>query len=33
VALEHGYTQVSHTVEVFGVCADCSAGPAAEPQS
>lgn len=24
VASAHGYTQVSHTVEIFGVCADCS---------
>jgi len=24
VAAENGFTQVSHTVEVFGTCADCS---------
>jgi len=24
VAGEHGFTQVSHTMEVFGLCADCS---------
>ena len=27
VAAEHGFTDVSHTVEVFGRCAECS-GPA-----
>ncbi|GAB2926278.1 Fur family transcriptional regulator [Rhodococcus aerolatus] len=25
VAAEHGFTRVSHTVEVFGRCADCAA--------
>jgi Fur family ferric uptake transcriptional regulator len=25
VAAEHGFTEVSHTVEIFGRCADCSA--------
>jgi Fur family ferric uptake transcriptional regulator len=25
VAAEHGFTAVSHTVELFGLCADCSA--------
>jgi Fur family ferric uptake transcriptional regulator len=24
VAEEHGYTDVSHTLEIFGTCADCS---------
>ena len=24
VAAEHGFTEVSHTVEIFGRCADCS---------
>ena len=24
IAREHGYTQVDHTVELFGRCADCS---------
>jgi Fur family ferric uptake transcriptional regulator len=24
VAAEHGYTAAGHTVEVFGLCADCS---------
>ena len=24
VAAEHGYSDVSHTLEVFGTCADCS---------
>ena len=24
VAAEHGYTDVSHTLEVFGTCANCS---------
>ena len=23
VAIEHGFTEVSHTVEIFGRCADC----------
>jgi len=23
VAAEHGYTDVSHTLEIFGTCADC----------
>ncbi|WP_460390779.1 Fur family transcriptional regulator [Actinophytocola sediminis] len=27
VAEEHGFTDVSHTVEVFGTCASCEAGP------
>ena len=27
VADEHGFTEVSHTVEVFGTCAPCTAGP------
>ncbi|WP_432482256.1 Fur family transcriptional regulator [Kineococcus esterisolvens] len=26
VGAEHGFTQVEHVVEVFGVCATCSAG-------
>jgi len=26
VAEENGFTEVSHTVEVFGVCASCAAG-------
>ena len=26
VADQHGYTDVDHTVELFGRCADCSAG-------
>ncbi|HEX3790262.1 MAG TPA: Fur family transcriptional regulator [Pseudonocardiaceae bacterium] len=25
VAAEHGFSEVSHTVEVFGTCADCTA--------
>jgi len=25
VALEHGFTDVSHTVEIFGRCPDCAA--------
>lgn len=28
VAAEHGFTEVSHTMEIFGRCADCSAAPA-----
>ena len=27
VAREHGFTDVSHTLEVFGVCATCTTGP------
>ena len=26
VAREHGFTEVAHTVEVFGVCAPCATG-------
>ncbi|HVE27635.1 MAG TPA: Fur family transcriptional regulator [Sporichthya sp.] len=26
VAAEHGFSEVSHTVEIFGRCAECSAG-------
>jgi Fur family ferric uptake transcriptional regulator len=25
VAAEHGFTEVSHTLELFGTCADCAA--------
>lgn len=25
VAREHGFSDVSHTIEIFGVCTDCSA--------
>jgi len=28
VAAQHGFTQVRHTVEMDGLCADCSAGAA-----
>ena len=24
VAREHGFSDVSHTIEIFGVCGDCS---------
>jgi Fur family ferric uptake transcriptional regulator len=24
VAAEHGYAEVSHTLEIFGTCTDCS---------
>lgn len=27
IAEEHGYTDVSHTLELFGVCASCSGHP------
>jgi len=27
VALEHGFTDPSHLVEIFGVCAECAARP------
>lgn len=26
VAREHGFSDVSHTVEIFGVCSDCASG-------
>lgn len=26
VSAEHGFTEVEHTVEIFGLCAECSAG-------
>ena len=26
IAIEHGFTEVSHTVEVFGTCASCATG-------
>jgi Fur family ferric uptake transcriptional regulator len=29
VAAEHGFTQPSHVVDVFGLCANCRAGSAA----
>ena len=25
IAAEHGFSEVSHTVEIFGTCADCAA--------
>ncbi|MHB9861831.1 Fur family transcriptional regulator [Streptomyces sp. YIM S03343] len=28
VAAEHGYVNVAHTLEIFGTCAECSAGSA-----
>ncbi|RTL62296.1 MAG: transcriptional repressor [Pseudonocardiaceae bacterium] len=28
LAAEHGFTEVSHTVEIFGVCRSCSETPA-----
>ncbi|MDQ4502025.1 Fur family transcriptional regulator [Sinomonas sp. ASV322] len=30
VAADHGYTAVEHTVEIFGLCSECSAAMAAE---
>lgn len=27
VAQEHGFTEVAHTVEMFGLCPDCSVSP------
>jgi len=24
VSAEHGFTDVSHTLEIFGLCSDCS---------
>lgn len=29
VAAQHGYTDVSHTLEIFGTCADCVTEPSA----
>lgn len=26
-AAEHGFTDIGHTVEVFGLCPDCATGP------
>lgn len=26
IAAEHGFSRISHTVEIFGCCADCAAG-------
>lgn len=26
IASEHGFSDVSHTIEIFGVCRDCGAG-------
>jgi Fur family ferric uptake transcriptional regulator len=26
IAREHGFSDVSHTIEIFGLCGDCSAG-------
>ena len=31
VALAHGFTHVSHTLEIFGVCQECGAGPQTHP--
>lgn len=28
VAREHGFSEASHTIEIFGVCEDCAAGKA-----
>jgi Fur family ferric uptake transcriptional regulator len=28
VAVEHGFSDVSHTIEIFGMCGDCTAGQA-----
>ena len=27
VSASHGFTDVSHTLEIFGTCSDCAAGP------
>lgn len=32
VAAQHGFTRANHIVDVFGLCAECSAIAAAEPQ-
>ena len=32
VAAEHGFTDLSHTVEIFGLCRDCGA-PTGRPLS
>jgi Fur family ferric uptake transcriptional regulator len=26
VAHEHGFSDVSHTIEIFGICSNCAAG-------
>jgi Fur family ferric uptake transcriptional regulator len=31
VAGEHGFADVSHTLEIFGTCASCSAASARTP--
>ncbi|WP_336857162.1 Fur family transcriptional regulator [Sinomonas albida] len=33
IANDHGYTQVEHTVEIFGLCPECSAAVAAEART
>lgn len=33
VAAEHGFTDVSHQVEVFGTCAECRTGGSAHPDA
>ena len=33
IAAENGYTEVEHTVEIFGLCPECSAAVAAESAS
>jgi Fur family ferric uptake transcriptional regulator len=33
VAAEHGFTRPNHVVDVFGLCADCSALPPSERHS
>jgi Fur family ferric uptake transcriptional regulator len=32
VAAQHGFTRANHIVDVFGLCAECSALAAADPQ-
>lgn len=33
VAAEHGFTEVSHTIEIFGVCGDCPHAPKARTKT
>jgi Fur family ferric uptake transcriptional regulator len=30
VATEHGFSDVSHTIEIFGICSNCVAGASAD---
>lgn len=32
IAAEHGFVDIAHTVEIFGICPECAAKAAAEPR-